>query len=59
MQDVIQQRQEELNNVEKLMSDINSIAKQINVNVHDQRQDLVQIDQNAQAALHNAKEAHN
>ena len=37
MQDVIQQRQEELNNVEKLMGDINAIAKQINVNVHDQR----------------------
>ena len=35
MSDVIKQRQEELNNVEKLMSDINSIAKQINTNVAD------------------------
>ena len=57
MADVIATRQEELNNVEKLMSDINSIAKQINTNVHDQRHDLVQIDQNTTSALHNAKGA--
>ena len=59
MADVIHQRQEDLNNVEKLMSDINSIAQSINKNVHEQRHDLVQIDQNATAAKDNAKEAHN
>lgn len=35
MERVINQRQEELNNVEQLMGDINSIAKDINAKVHD------------------------
>ena len=34
MADVIKQRQEDLDNVETLMNDVNSIAKQINVNIH-------------------------
>lgn len=37
MADVIKQRQEDLDNVEQLMGDINSIAKQINTNIHEQR----------------------
>ena len=35
MADVIKQRQEDLDNVEILMNDVNSIAKQINVKVHE------------------------
>ena len=35
MADVIKQRQEDLDNVETLMNDVNSIAKQINVKVHE------------------------
>ena len=43
MADVIAQRQEDLNNVENLMNDINSIAKQINTKIHEQRKDLEQV----------------
>ena len=57
MEDVIKQRQEELNNVEQFMTDINDIAKEINTKVHDQRADLVEIDGNAGEALDNAKDA--
>ena len=58
MADVIRQRQEDLDNVETLMNDVNTIAKQINVNVHKQRTDLEQIDKNAGEALDNAVAAH-
>ena len=54
MEEVIKQRQEELNDVEALMGDINSIAKDINKKVHEQRNDLVEIDHNAGIALENA-----
>lgn len=57
MNDVINQRQNELNSVEKLVGDINKIAKTINTQVHEQRSDLVEIDQNAQEALTNAEAA--
>ena len=57
MEDVIKQRQEELNNVEQFMTDINDIAKEINTKVHEQRADLVEIDANAGTALDNAKDA--
>ena len=57
MEDVIKQRQEELNNVEQFMTDINDIAKEINTKVHEQRSDLIEIDQNAGTALENAKDA--
>ena len=57
MADVIKQRQEDLDNVETLMNDVNAIAKQINVNVHKQRDDLEQIDKNAEKALDNAVDA--
>ena len=57
MEDVIKQRQEELDNVEQFMTDINDIAKEINTKVHDQRTDLIEIDANAGTALDNAKEA--
>ena len=39
------------------MTDINSITKDINAKVHDQRKDLVEIDHNAGTALENAQEA--
>ena len=39
------------------MTDINDIAKEINTKVHEQRADLVEIDQNAGTALDNAKDA--
>ena len=39
------------------MTDINSITKDINAKVHDQRTDLVEIDHNAGTALENAVEA--
>ena len=58
MADVIKQRQEDLDNVETLMNDVNAIAKQINVNVHKQRDDLEHIDKNAGEALENAVAAH-
>ena len=35
MEDVINQRQDELNNVEQFMTDINHIAKDINAKVHE------------------------
>ena len=57
MNDVINQRQKELDSVEKLVGDINKIAKTINTQVHEQRTDLVEIDQNAQEALTNAEAA--
>ncbi len=57
MEDVIKQRQEELNNVEQFMTDINDIAKEINTKVHDQRKDLIEINANADTALTNAEEA--
>ena len=57
MEDVIAQRQEELNNAEKLMGDINEIAKDINTKVHEQRTDLIEINTNVGEALDNAKEA--
>ena len=47
MNDVINQRQKELDAVEKLVGGINEIAKTINTQVHEQRKDLVEIDQNA------------
>ena len=40
------------------MNDVNSIAKQINVKIHEQRDDLEQIDVNAGNALNNAEKAH-
>ena len=58
MADVIKQRQEDLDNVETLMNDVNSIAKQINVKIHEQRDDLEQIDVNAGNALKNVEKAH-
>ena len=58
MADVIKQRQEDLDNVETLMNDVNSIAKQINVKVHEQREDLEAINANADTALDNAEKAH-
>ena len=57
MEDVIKQRQEELNNVEQFTTDINHIAKDINTKIHDQRGDLVEIEANTGTALDNAKEA--
>ena len=39
------------------MTDINSIAKEINTKVHDQRGDLVEIVSNTGEALTNAEEA--
>jgi|Transcript_37604 t-SNARE complex subunit (syntaxin) len=39
------------------MTDINTITKDINSKVHEQRTDLVEIDHNAGEALTNAKEA--
>ena len=57
MEDVIKQRQEELNNVEQFMTDINDIAKEINTKVHEQRNDLIEINANADTALTNAEEA--
>ena len=57
MSDVIKQRQEDLDNVETLMNDVNSIAKQINVNIHKQREAVVQIETNAETALENAEAA--
>lgn len=39
------------------MTDINSIAKEINTKVHDQRPDLIEIVANTGEALENAKEA--
>ena len=57
MDDVIKQRQEDLDNVEGLMSEINGIVKDINTKVHDQRSDVIEIDTNAGTALENAKEA--
>lgn len=57
MADVIKDRQDQLNDVEKLMGDINVITKDINSKVHNQRKDLVEIDHNAGTALENAVEA--
>ncbi len=57
MNDLIDDRQDQLNDVEHLMTDINHIAKDINNKVHDQRKDLVEIDHNAGEALLNAEEA--
>lgn len=39
------------------MTDINDIAKEINTKVHDQRNDLIEINNNADTALTNAEEA--
>ena len=39
------------------MTDINDIAKEINTKVHEQRADLVEIDNNTGEALENAKDA--
>ena len=39
------------------MTDINDIAKEINTKVHEQRTDLIEIDNNASTALENAKDA--
>ena len=39
------------------MTDINDIAKEINTKVHEQRTDLIEIDNNAGTALENAKDA--
>ena len=57
MEDVIKQRQEELNNVEQFMTDINDIAKEINTKVHEQRDVLIDINTNADEALNNAEDA--
>ena len=57
MEEIIDQRQDELNDVEKLMTDINTITKDINSKIHEQRTDLVEIDHNAGTALENAEEA--
>ena len=57
MADVIKQRQEDLDNVEQLMGDVNAIAKQINVNIYEQRKGLEDIEGNAKTALENAEAA--
>ena len=56
MSDIIKEREQNLNDVTRAMENINQIAKQINVKVHEQRSDLEIVDQNTTAALANAKE---
>ena len=43
MEQIIEQRQDELNHAEVLMTDINGIAKKINNKVHEQRDVLIEI----------------
>ena len=54
---IISERQEDLNNAEQLIMETRDIAKQINSKVHEQREDLVEINDNATKANENAKEA--
>lgn len=54
---IIHERQDVLNDAERLMLETNALAKQINSKVHEQRKDLVEIDFNAHEAQENAAEA--
>ena len=53
MEQIITERQEQLNHVEQFMTEINGISKRINTQVHEQRTDLVAIDQNVGTAKKN------
>ena len=57
MNDVIQERQENLNAVETIMNEVADITKTVNKKVKEQRTDLVEITDNTQQALENAEEA--
>ena len=50
---LIQDRQDTLNSVEHLMSDISEITKQINTKVYDHRDMIIEIDTNTTSALTN------
>ena len=57
MDEVIKDRQDQLNHVEMFMSDINQIANSINTKVHEQRHDLAEVGRNVEESLTNAEEA--
>ena len=54
---LIKERQEGLDDAEALIMETRDLAKQINSKVHEQREDILAIEQNADEALHNAEEA--
>ena len=58
MNDVIQQRQGDLNNIEGLMNDIGEIAKDLNMETKAQGEQLARIDQNITETRDNAQAAH-
>lgn len=58
LNDVINQRQNDLNAVEGLMDDINSIAKTLHVNTAEQGQKLVKVVENTDVAHTNAVDGH-
>jgi t-SNARE complex subunit (syntaxin) len=58
LSDVINQRQNDLNAVEGLMDDINSIAKTLHVNTANQGQTLLKVVDNVDVAHTNAVDAH-
>ena len=54
---IIKERQEGLDDAEALLLENRSLVQQINNKVHEQREDLVEIDHNVEEAKENAEEA--
>ena len=59
MENIITQRKEDINNIATIMSDINSIAKDIAVETATQGEKLQKLDENMATADSNAEEALN
>ena len=59
MDEAINSRKQEINQIEKIMTDINSIAKDLAVNTKDQGEKLGRLDEHITHAQVNTKEALN
>ena len=57
MENIISQRKEDISNIANIMSDINSIAKDLAVETQDQGEKLARLDENMVVADRNASEA--
>lgn len=57
MEEVIKQRKKEIGQIESIMQNINAIAKDINIEVHQQGEKLVRLEQHMVTAANNVEAA--